>query len=158
MGEHESVATLMCGCEFEFTNHDGVNPIKIGDYFSCSIHSLHYGYDPDDGSVLLNRDQKIIRIDHFSLDEKVGLSHKIERDGRGGYCVNEGCTLNLTFLSSIDVTYLENNQQCPTGPLKKLMRQPTPEEIVGDHSTSQRIHALYEDALEAMRKRDELDD
>lgn len=80
------------------------------------------------------------------------MNHKIEHDGRGGRCVNDGCTLNLTFLSSIDITYLENNNQCPTGPLKKLMRQPSHEEIVGDHKGSQRIHTLYEDALKAMRR------
>lgn len=61
------------------------------------------------------------------------MNHKIERDGRSGHCVNEECTLNLTFLSDTDIVYLENNDQCPTGPLKKLMREPTAAEIVGDH-------------------------
>ena len=85
------------------------------------------------------------------------MNHDIERDlnGRGGRCRNDECTLNLTFLSDLDIVYLESNDQCPIGPLKKLMRQPTSEEIVGDHSTSQRIHTLYEDALEAMRKYNE---
>lgn len=54
------------------------------------------------------------------------MNHDIERDlqGRGGHCVHDDCTLNLTFLSDKDVIYLENNGQCPTGPLKPLMRQP----------------------------------
>jgi hypothetical protein len=53
--------------------------------------------------------------------------------------VNEGCTLNLTFLSKIDIVYLESNDQCPTGPLKKLMRQPTDQEILGDHSKDKKV-------------------
>ncbi len=59
------------------------------------------------------------------------MNHKIERDGYGGCCINEGCTLSLTFLSKLDVVYLETNDQCPIGPLKPLMRKPKPNEILG---------------------------
>lgn len=56
--------TLACGCSLDWWDHDPPRGApQVGWWFTCNLHSQHVGgYDPDDGSPNLDRDQRVTKV------------------------------------------------------------------------------------------------
>lgn len=56
-----TTVVLDCGCEMR-VNVDDLRGYNVGDWFGCQRHSEMYGYDPNYGDPLVERDKRVTEV------------------------------------------------------------------------------------------------
>ena len=75
--DYDYIVVLDCGGTFGFFDHranDGESLAwQVDHYTSCDDHSPIYGYDPDKGWPLHERDRKVVAV--LPAEDEIGRAH-----------------------------------------------------------------------------------
>lgn len=59
---YNTTVVLDCGDSFRLNVQDGYPPPRVGDWWSCGVHSATYDYDPRTGEPNLERDHQAVEV------------------------------------------------------------------------------------------------